>query len=210
MYCHHCNSSITPGTEIAVGPYEKALLHCPYCLRSLSDSSTDAALQAEPEAIAAKREEARKLARLELLESLRKSSADGQVHCPICERTLNQNDQSLLASHDNFRCHLCGHDLATYAYRQKAHDDQRWLPVIYGLADVKAEPKCTGCSLAGALARACQNTLSCTPKYYPVQSNLLVNLLARTDWKQPDEECEKTCFAAAQYRANVGDLMKLL
>jgi len=208
MTCHHCNTTVTPGTEISLGPHEHAVHHCPYCLHILDDSgSATGSLENDVH-----REQARKEVRRRFIERLRKSSPDGAAHCPICEHRLNENDEALFLSQTCFRCHLCGHDLATYAYRETAYDEKHWLPILYGLADLKADDKCASCSLAGALARACQNTLARTPKpkYYPVQSNLLVNLLARVEWEPPDPECVKKCFAVEQYRAKVGELMKLL
>jgi len=60
------------------------------------------------------------------------------------------------------------------------------------------------------MARACQNALSRIPKFYPAQSRLLVDLLARCDWDAPEPACQGDCFALKQYRTTVGDRMLLL
>jgi hypothetical protein len=128
----------------------------------------------------------------------------------MCERVLNKNDELILLNGEYFRCHLCGHDLAAYAYRQDAYHEQHWLPVIYALNDLQAEEKCVRCRFLGAMARACQIAVSRTSKLSTGSSRLLTMLLRRTDWTEPSEGCESTCFAVRQYRATAGEHLLVL
>ena len=130
------------------------------------------------------------------MDRLLEGSPTGELNCPVCEHSLNKNDEMLLRNQDHFRCHQCAHDLATVAYRREAYDQQRWLPVLYALGDLKAEEKCRRCSYLGAIAEACNRACSWTPtsQNYSKHSQLLRSLLSQSDWALPEGDCRTSCI----------------
>jgi hypothetical protein len=212
MECRQCLHAITSGMELVLDPLHGAMTHCPYCLEVIegSDDEESRDLQTKQKNVSVKRFTLRRRIREQFVDRLTRESADGSAHCPSCDRMLNTSDQILLRNTESFKCHTCGHDLASMAYRQECYNEQRWLPVIYALNDLRADPDCAGCRYFGAMARACQEALSWIPKSYAKQGNLLKTILARTEWTLPEGECRSTCFAIKQYRTSAKEGLILL
>lgn len=212
MECRQCLHPIVSGMELVLDPLSNTKIHCPFCLEVIEDPSDEELqeLQVDQKDVSVKRFTLRRRIREQFVDRLMRESADRSAHCPSCERKLNTNDQILLRNTEYFRCHTCGHDLAALAYLQECYNEQRWLPVIYALNDLRADAKCAACRYLGAMAKACQEALSWIPKPYAKQSNLLQSLLARTEWALPEGECRFTCFAIKQYRTSAKEGLILL
>jgi hypothetical protein len=217
MECPGCHYLITPGTSITLQPERAGRSLCPYCLHLLPEvdevidpDSTEASGHDHGHDISVERFTLRRRSREQLADRLIKTSHDGRPACPICGHRLNKSDEILLRNTDCFRCHSCGRDLATYAYQKDAYHEQRWLPVIYALADLKDDAKCAGCCYLGAMARSCQEALSWMPGAPSKHSSLVKSILARTEWQVPDGDCLPTCGAIAQYRKLAGEGLILL
>lgn len=207
MDCAGCKHSIRPGLEIVVDELKMERSHCPYCLE-ISSSQSDPR-DAATESLSAQRDERRNKIRGQFADRLLQASGDGKVHCPLCERTLNEIDEGRLRNNEYFRCHLCCRDLATVAYQQEAYHEQRWLPVVAALHDLQAAKKCVDCCYQGAIAKACQGAFSYMPTAASNATQVLASTLRRTEWKTPDCEWE-SCFAVKQYRKTAGDGLQLL
>jgi hypothetical protein len=163
-------------------------------------------------AVSVRRFTMRRMAREQFVDRLLNASVDGRLLCPVCFHPLNKNDEIILRNSECFKCHKCCHDLATVAYRRDAYQEQRWLPVIHALGDLKAEKSCANCSYLGAMAKACQRALSWMdmPQSYSKHSRLVGTLLAQSNWVVADEECYSSCFGVQQYRALAGEGLILL
>jgi hypothetical protein len=207
MECINCGNAITPGTEIVVDEILREMAHCPYCLQILAPEPALTGQKKDNEA--AKRDEMRAKVRKQFVDRLLKASPDGQLHCPVCEHTLNQTDEQLLRDSEYFRCHLCGHDLATVAYRQEVYHEQRWLPVVFTLQDLLKEESCTDCCYVGAIAKACQKAYSWMPKTQSKHREQLARIARQPHRNVPDCDLE-SCVAVAQYRKLAGEGLLLL
>jgi len=207
MVCSNCKNAITPGSEIVVDEILRERAHCPYCLQILtSEPSSTEVREADG---STKREEMRARARAQFLERLLKTSADGRLRCPVCEHRLNKVDEQLLRNNNCFRCHLCGHDLASLAYRQEVYHEQRWLPVVFALRNHLVEPECADCCYAGAIAKACQKAYSWMPKLESRYREELIRIVRRPHGNIPDCDPE-SCVAVRQYRKLAGEILLLL
>jgi hypothetical protein len=199
---------------LVLDPLRGTMSHCPYCLETIGEASENEEGTPETgqhrENVSVKRFTLRRRVREQFVDRLIKESTDGAVHCPSCDRSLNTSDQIQLRSTEYFRCHTCGRDLASMAYSQECYNEQRWLPVIFALNDLRADPHCASCRYLGAMAKACQNALSWIPKSYAKQSNLLASLLSQGDWMLPQTECRSTCFAIKQYQTLANEGLILL
>lgn len=200
MECINCKNAITPGTEIVVDELLADRAHCPYCLQivpaepSLTEQTDDRRY--------AHRDEMRAKVRAQFVDRLLQVSADGKLHCPVCDHTLNETDQQLLRNSEYFRCHLCGHDLATVAYRQELYHEQRWLPVVFALQDQSKEEDCADCCYAGAIAEACLKAYSWMPKTNKYRGQI-TRIACRPHLTIPDCDWE-SCVAVVQYRKLAG------
>jgi ribosomal protein L37AE/L43A len=218
MRCNHCRSTITPGLELTADPFQDdASVHCPYCLHILASRRPGATPSAAAEQqedddgdISVQRTTLRRQARDQLADRLTQVAADGKPHCPVCARALNRSDELLLRSSDHFRCHHCGHDLATIAYRHHAYAEQRWLQVVHALGDLRHQQQCRDCTYLGAMAKACQRAFSWIPTASSDHNHLLADLLSRSEWSKPDCDWESSCLAARQYRTIAADGLRLL
>lgn len=208
MVCNNCEQTITPGMEIMIEALSTESAHCPYCLQILSNGSTSSASEMSGSQSAA-REEMRRKTREQFVDRWRENSPDDSLHCPLCEHKLNRNDEVLLRNSEHFKCHLCGHDLATEAYRQEVYHEQRWLPVLFALTDLQAETPCRECCYLGAMARACQKAFSWMPQANSGHQKQLVGMLSRPKWKTPSCDWE-ACTAVQQYRTTAGDALLLM
>lgn len=207
MVCINCKNTITVGTEIVVDELLRDRAHCPYCLQILTieQSSTEQEMGSGTE----KRDEMRASVRDQFINRLTKRSPDGLLRCPVCEHGLNNSDIQILRNSEYFRCHLCGHDLATVAYRQEVYHEQRWLPVVYALQNQIAEENCADCCYLGAIAKACWKAYSWMPKGRSRHREQLARMVHRPHQRVPDCNLE-SCVAAAQYRKMAGEGFLLL
>jgi hypothetical protein len=160
--------------------------------------------------VSVKRFTLRRRVREQLADRLVKLSHDGTPACPVCARRLNKSDEILLRNTEHFRCHSCGHDLATHAYRQEAYHLQRWLPVLFALGDLRCEDRCARCCYLGAMARSCQLALAWMPTAPSKYSQLVKVALARQEWELPGDDCMAACGAIDQYRKLAGEGLALL
>lgn len=210
MYCKSCHLSITPGIEISLDPLSNEMSLCPYCLHILPSQSTEK--DEDPNPVSVRRFTMRRMAREQFVDRLLKTSTDGQLPCPVCFHPLNKNDEIILRNSEYFKCHRCSHDLAAVAYRKNAYQEQRWLPVIHALGDLKAEKSCASCIYLGAMAKACQRALSWmeTPHSYSSYSRLISTLLAQSNWVAPDQSCCASCYGVRQYQDLAGEGLILL
>jgi hypothetical protein len=156
-----------------------------------------------------KRSEMRRNVRERFIDRMFEQSHDGKINCPVCAHRLNEVDIHLLKDKEYFKCHLCGHDLAAFSYRQEAYHEQRWLPVVYALSDLIAEKKCCDCSHMAAIAKACQKAFSWTPKSETKIHEQLTRILRHSGWKEPSCDWE-SCVVVKQYRKTAGEGLLLL
>ena len=206
MECVGCKQEITPGMEIMVDELSRERAHCPYCLQILP---SEARLPRQHESHgSARRDEMRAEVREQFVDRLLEASPDGKLRCPVCEHTLNEVDERQLRTNAYFRCHLCGHDLATVAYRQEVYHNQRWLPVAVALEEQLSEKNCADCCYLGAIAKECWKSYSCMPatNSYSVQLSRMVRHRYTT---VPDCDLE-LCPAITQYRKLAGESLLLL
>jgi len=206
MECIGCKQNIKAGMEIVVDELSRERVHCPYCLQILP---AEASVTRENEHNgSAKRVEMRAKVRGQFVDRLLEASPDGKPHCPVCEHVLNEVDERQLRTNEYFRCHLCGHDLATVAYRQEVYHEQRWLPVVVALEEQLKEKHCADCCYLGAIAKVCRKSYSCMPttNKHSVQLDRMVRHRYRT---VPDCGLE-LCAAIMQYRKLAGESLLLL
>jgi transposase-like protein len=194
--------------EIVIDAFLSESTHCPYCLQILTNGSSASAAD-NPGTLSTDRAEKRRKIREMYIDRWSESSSDGSLHCPLCEHKLNRNDITLLRDQEHFKCHLCGHDLATEAYRQEAYHEQRWLPVLYALTELQSESQCRECCYLGAMARACQSAFSWMPRANSGHQRQLTKLLSRLRWKKPGCDWE-SCAAVQQYRTTAGEALLLM
>ena len=207
MNCPRCKKSISPELKVVVDELKAERSHCPYCLEIVSLLPDDAGANGKTNG--AELTARRKEIRAQFADRLRNGSSDGRVHCPSCERTLNDSDEQILRDKEYFRCHSCGRDLATVAYQQEVYHEQRWLPVVAALGDLHAEKKCADCCYLGAIAKACQSAFSFMPQSISKPTKAISNVLRRTDWRAPDCAWE-SCVAVKQYRKTAGEALQVL
>lgn len=207
MECKACKNTITPGIEITEDELSRERAHCPYCLQILSSENAES--DPEKDQATIKRDEKRKQVRNRFVDRLLEASSDRRLRCPVCEHRLNESDELLLRNGDYFKCHLCGHDLATVAYRQEAYHQQRWLPVVFAVRNQWPEEECQDCCYVGAIASACQKAFSWMPKSESEPRGQLASILRRPHKKVPNCDWE-SCVAVKQYRKLAGDGLLLL
>ncbi len=207
MECNACNNTITPGMEIMVDELSRDRAHCPYCLQILG--SEPMSFDREKDKVWGKRDEMRRKIRDRFVNRLLEASPDGRLRCPVCEHSLNESDELLLRNSEYFKCHLCGHDLATVAYRQEAYHPQRWLPVVFAIRNHWTEKKCEGCCYAGAIATACQKAFSWMPRSESEPRGQIARMLRWPHEKIPNCDWE-SCVAVKQYRKLAGNGLLLL
>lgn len=207
MDCPNCHYLVAPDLKISL---QSGLQHCPYCLHLLPDEEDPGSAETGLNGVSVKRFALRRRVREQLADRMIKLSHDRRPACPVCDRRLNKSDEILLRNTEYFRCHSCGHDLASYAYRQEAYHQQRWLPVLYALADLRAEHRCADCCYLGAMARSCQLALSWMPTAPSKHGELVRATLARAEWNLPEGDCLATCGAVDQYRKLAGEGLALL
>ncbi len=212
MVCGSCRRAVSRGSEIVLeGLSDQPSHHCPYCLEPLNAPPPDlGVVDAQPaENVSVERHANRRAIRARFVEELGEQTADGRPICPSCGRVLERNDLLILLNSEYFRCHLCGHDIAAYAYREEAYQERRWLPVIHALGDMHRREECRDCHFAGAMASSCQNALTWIGHGSSEHHKLLVAILAHSDWRRPD--CDTSaCFALTQYRTLAGKGLELL
>ena len=206
MECTSCKNTIKGGTEIVVDELLRARAHCPYCLQILPAEPT--LTEQNENNGSAERDEMRARVREQFVDRLLQASPDGKLHCPVCEHTLNKTDERLLRNSEYFRCHLCGHDLATVAYRQEVYHEQRWLPVVFALEEQLKEKNCADCCYLGAVAKACQKAYSWMPEIKN-QREQLGRMVRHPYGTAPDCEWE-SCVVVEQYRKLAGESLLLL
>lgn len=206
MVCISCNNTITPGMEIVLDELSRDWLHCPYCLQLQKSEPISSEVKTNG---SEKRETIRQEVRTRFIKRLMDQSQDEKIHCPVCAIKLHKNDVLILQSQNYFKCHLCGHDLATFAYREEAYHEQRWLPVVYALTDHLQENGCTDCCYARAIARACQKAFSWIPQSNSKLYSQLTGILRHSQWSEQDCEWE-SCVAVKQYRKLAGEGLLLL
>lgn len=206
MICANCERPIRPGLVITIDAFKTERSHCPYCLAILPTQSSS--LGAAAQAFLAGRQDRRRSIRERFVDRLIEASSEGALHCPLCDRALNQSDENLLRNDECFRCHLCCSDLAAVAYQQEAYHAQRWLPVEAALADLMEEKKCENCRYLAAMTKACLTAASHTPKATS-RPAMLALILRRTAWDTPVCDWE-SCFAVRQYGKTAGDGLQLL
>jgi hypothetical protein len=206
MECIGCKQKIKAGMEIIVDELTRERAHCPYCLQILPAGASS--IRQNENNGSAKRDEMRARVREEFVDRLLEASPDGKLHCPVCEHILNEVDERQLRTNAYFRCHLCGHDLATVAYRQEVYHEQRWLPVVVALEEQLKENNCADCCYLGAIAKACQKSYSWMPttNKHSVQLNRMVRHRYQA---VPDCDME-LCAAITQYRKLAGESLLLL
>jgi hypothetical protein len=141
---------------------------------------------------------------------LLETSGDGTLHCPVCDHGLSKDDASLLRSGPHFRCHLCCHDLATFAYREDAFNPQRWLPVVGALADLGGDSPWMQSKYIGAIAAACQMAFSNMATYQVKPHALLAIIRRRSEWRPSDPADWASNIAVQQYRRTAGAGLLLL
>ena len=208
MKCASCHQIVTPGMEIVVDAMTRDRAHCPYCLAILPDGPNGTTATPDP-TLATKRTALRTKIRGQFVDRLLESSSDDLAHCPVCDEKLSVADERLLRSNEHFNCHLCAHDLAALALKQDAYHEQRWLPVVYALGDVRGKKECGECCYLGAMAKACERAFAVTPGLEAKPSKSLVFMLGRSEWKAPD--CDwGSCIAVKQYRKIAAEGMLLL
>jgi ribosomal protein L37AE/L43A len=210
MMCSGCRHLVTPGTSISLDGAPDDRGHCPYCLKLLAPADASAEPADDDGDVSVKRFTMRRRVRELFADRLVKLAHDGSPQCPVCGHRLGKSDEILLRNTEYFRCHSCGHDLANLAYRQEAYHEQRWLPVVYVLADLRADEKCAGCRYLGAMARSCQLAFSNMPHAPHKLRGLFPSLLARLEWRTPDDDCLSGCAAVTQYRKTAGAGLILL
>ena len=209
MECKKCKQSISPGMDISVpgGQLQVAFRHCPYCLDILSseiESTKDTISD-----VSVARHERRRETRAAFVDRLLAQSTDGTLRCPLCDHRLNKSDELILRNSEYFKCHFCCHDLATVAYRQEAYQEERWLPLVSALRELKAEKECPGCSYFGAIAKACQNAFSWMPGIASEPASQVAAMLRRSNWRV--SECDvSSCVAVNKYQNFVGDALQML
>ncbi|MFC1706109.1 hypothetical protein ACFL59_04695 [Planctomycetota bacterium] len=203
--CESCNHSIASELEIRVGRTGEGGSYCPYCLTAAAPGARSASEHLSVERLNRRRE-----TREKFVDELLRSSADGRLYCPVCERLLNKNDEIILRNSKYFRCHDCGQNLAALAYRRLVYTDRLWLPVIAVLGDQLRAEQCQRCALAGAIATACRDALAQIPESRCGEHGMLNKLLARTEWVAPDSDCVSSCLAVTKYRDCAGEALLLL
>ena len=212
MNCPNCHYSITPGMEISLDPLKEETSQCPICLHVLPREEADDPPEEQRRNVSVKRFTMRRRVREQFVDRLLRVSTDGNIRCPECNHSLNKGDQILIRNTEYFKCHRCGHDFATIAYRREVYHEQRWLPVVHALGDLRAEKKCVSCRYLGAMAKACQRAFSWMPgiQSYSKHSKLISTLLAQPEWVLPDDECYSSCVGVRQYRALAAEGLFLL
>lgn len=206
MECSNCRNPIKAGTEIVVDEVLRERVHCPFCLHILPAEPT--LTEQNKGNGCAKREGMRKRIREEFVDHLLETSPDGKLHCPVCEHLLNEIDEGLLRNSPYFRCHLCGHDLATVAYRQEIYQEQHWLPVIGALEYQLKEKNCADCCYLGAIAKAWQRSYSWMPEIKNHREKL--SRMVRHPYQSvPDCDLD-ACAAIKQYRKMAEESLMLL
>lgn len=203
--CSFCHNNVTTGASISP-LIDDDTVHCPYCLSVVEDrSSTPEQIKLAKE----KRTSLRRRVRERYVARSKKGTAPGGFHCPVCDHPLNHNDETLLLNTECFRCHLCGHDLASAAYRQEAYRSERWQPLANAIKSVQADPKCAQCRFIGAASKACVLAFSWMPEQSAQRGQQLASLPSQTTWQTPD--CElATCSVLKQYRKSAGEGLLLL
>ena len=206
MECTSCKNNITPGMLIVVDELSGERIYCPYCLQPLKAETMSREVENNGNA---KRDEMRRNVRKRFVNRLIEQSRDGKLHCPVCSNNLNKNDEQLLLNEKHFKCPLCSHDLAAFAYREDAYHEQRWLPVVYALSDLLKKSDCEGCSQVRAIAKACQKAFSWMPGSELKIQSQLNGILRHSQWKEPSCDWE-SCVAVKQYRKLAGEGLLLL
>jgi hypothetical protein len=209
MECSRCRQHITSGMAIGLpgGQRQVASSHCPYCLERLPSKSEVA--QVDASEVNLERHEKRRETRAEFVDQLIAQASDGKLHCPVCNHGLNKSDELILRNSEYFKCPHCCHDLASVAYRREAYREERWLPLVSALVDLKSEKECPGCCYFGAIAKACQSAFSWMPHIKPEPVNQVSAMLRRSNWRLP--KCDvASCVAVKNYRHLAGDVLLML